>query len=78
MVAPVTGQQNMGVMRAEVKQGVRQVIGCKDGNGKIGIRVQHIKKGVFVSFVQKDSPASMAGKFYFSILSVNARNNQII
>lgn len=52
----------MGVMRAEVKQGIRMVIGCKGADGKVGLRVQHINKGVFVSFVQRDSPAAMAGK----------------
>ena len=64
MIAPVTGQQNMGLMRSEVKQGIRQIIACKDSKGKMGIRVQHINKGVFVSFVQQGSPASIAGKIF--------------
>lgn len=72
MVAPVTGQQNLGLMRAEVKQGVRQLIACKSGDGKMGIRVQHINKGVFVSFVQRDSPAAIAGlRFGDQILQIN-------
>ena len=62
MVAPITGETNMGVMRAEVKQGIRQIIACKDSNGKLGIRVQHINKGVFVSLVTKGSPAALAGE----------------
>lgn len=72
LVAPVTGQSNMGVMRAEVKQGIRMVIGCKGADGKVGLRVQHINKGVFVSFVQRDSPAAMAGlRFGDQILQIN-------
>lgn len=72
MIAPVTGNQNMGLMRAEVKQGVRQIIACKDGKGKMGIRVQHINKGVFVSFVQQGSPAAVAGlRFGDQILQIN-------
>jgi syntenin-1 len=72
MIAPVTGNQNMGLMRSEVKQGIRQIIACKDGKGKMGIRVQHINKGVFVSFVQQGSPAAIAGlRFGDQILQIN-------
>lgn len=72
VVAPVTGQSNMGMVRAEVKQGIRMVIGCKGADGKVGLRVQHISKGVFVSFVQRDSPAAMAGlRFGDQILQIN-------
>lgn len=61
MIAPVTGQQNMGLMRSEIKQGIRQIIACKDEKGKMGIRVQHVNKGVFVSLVSAGSPAALAG-----------------
>jgi len=72
MVAPVTGQDNMGLMRSEIKQGVRQIIACKSADGKMGIRVQHVNKGVFVSFVQKDSPAALSGlRFGDQILQIN-------
>jgi len=72
MVAPITGQQNMGVMRSEIKQGVRCVTACKDNDGKMGLRVQHINKGVFVSLVQKGSPAALAGlRFGDQILQIN-------
>jgi len=72
MVAPITGQGNVGVMRAEVKQGVRQVVACKDQAGKLGIRVQHVDKGVFVSLVTKNSPAALAGlRFGDQILQIN-------
>jgi len=72
MVAPITGQNNMGMARAEVKQGVRQIIACKDGSGKLGLRVQHVNKGVFISLVTKDSPAALAGlRFGDQILQIN-------
>lgn len=72
MVAPITGDNNMGLMRAEVKQGVRQIVCCKDGSNKMGIRVQHVNKGVFVSLVTKNSPAALAGlRFGDQILQIN-------
>lgn len=75
MVAPVTGNQNMALMRSEIKQGVRQIVACKDEKGKMGIRVQHINKGVFVSFVQSGSPAAIAGlRFGDQILQINGQN----
>ena len=39
-----------------------QVTVCKDGDGKIGMRVKAINKGVFVCLVKKNSPAAMAGE----------------
>lgn len=70
--APITGEANMGMMRAEVKQGVRQIICCKDQTGKVGMRVQHINKGIFVSLVQAGSPAAMAGlRFGDQLLQIN-------
>lgn len=72
MVAPVTGNQNLGLMRAEIKQGIRQIIACKDDKGRMGIRVQHVNKGVFVSLVQAGSPAALAGlRFGDQILQIN-------
>lgn len=48
MVAPVTGA-NKGLMRAEIKQGLREVQLCKDANGKMGLRVRHVNNvSVFV------------------------------
>ncbi|XP_072015753.1 syntenin-1-like [Amphiura filiformis] len=74
-VAPITGQNNQGVARSEIKQGVRQAILCKDGDGKMGLRVQAISKGIFVQFVQKDSPAAMGGlRFGDQILQINDEN----
>lgn len=72
MVAPITGTNNLALKRAEIKQGLRQVIACKGEDGKIGLRVQHINKGVFISLVQKDSPAALAGlRFGDQILQIN-------
>lgn len=71
MVAPVTGN-NLGLVRAEIKQGVRPVTTCKDGNGKIGLKVKSINKGIFVAFVHKNSPAALAGiRFGDQILMIN-------
>lgn len=42
-VAPITGE-NAGVKRSEVKQGVREVLLCKDQDGKMGLRVRAISK----------------------------------
>ena len=42
MVAPITGNENKGLMRAEIKQGIREVVTCKDGEGKLGLRVRHV------------------------------------
>lgn len=72
VVAPVTGLNNLSLKRAEIRQGVRLVIACKGEDGKIGLRVQHINKGVFISLVQKDSPAALAGlRFGDQILQIN-------
>jgi len=72
MVAPVTGEKNLGLMRSEVKQGVRQIIACKGQDGKIGLRVRAINKGIFVSFVLNGSAASLAGlRFGDQILQIN-------
>jgi syntenin-1 len=70
-VAPVTGN-NIGVLRAEVKQGIRFVVVCKDQEGKIGLRVREVNKGIFVAFVYRDSAAALAGlRFGDQILQIN-------
>ena len=43
-IAPISGSGNVGVRRAEIKQGVREVTVCKDGSGKIGVCVEAINK----------------------------------
>jgi len=72
MVAPVTGSSNLGLMRAQIKDGIRHIVMCKDAKGKMGLRVRDINKGIFVAFVHKDSPAALAGlRFGDQILQIN-------
>ncbi|XP_066273337.1 syntenin-1-like [Branchiostoma lanceolatum] len=71
VTAPITGN-SVGLQRAEIKQGVRQLMCCKDASGKIGLRVRHVNKGVFVAFVHNGSPAALAGlRFGDQILQIN-------
>ena len=49
VVAPITSS-DIGVKRAEVRQGVREVVVCKDAQGKIGLRVKSVNK-VYMIFV---------------------------
>lgn len=44
MVAPLSGN-SIGLARAGSTNGIRELILCKDGNGKVGLRVQSINKG---------------------------------
>lgn len=75
MVAPVTGQGNKGLMRAEIKGGVRELTACKDGEGKIGLRLRHVNNGLFVALVQNNLPAALAGlRFGDQILQINGQN----
>lgn len=74
MVAPVTGN-DVGLQRAEVKKGIREIILCKDQDGKIGIRLKSIDNGIFVQLVQANSPASLAGlRFGDQVLQINGDN----
>ena len=51
MVAPIT-DGDIGIHRAKIKQGIREVILCKDQDGKIGLRLKSIDNGAFVQLVQ--------------------------
>jgi syntenin-1 len=74
MVGPLSGD-SPGLVRAQVSHGVRQVVLCKDGEGKIGLKVKSVNKGVFVCLVAKDSPAALGGlRFGDQILQVNGEN----
>uniref|UniRef100_A0A0D9SBF6 PDZ domain-containing protein n=1 Tax=Chlorocebus sabaeus TaxID=60711 RepID=A0A0D9SBF6_CHLSB len=74
MVAPVTGN-DVGIRRAEIKQGIREVILCKDQDGKIGLRLKSIDNGIFVQLVQTNSPASLVGlRFGDQVLQINGEN----
>lgn len=73
-IAPISGN-DVGIQRAEIKQGVREVILCKDQNGKLGLRVRSVNKGIFIAFVHANSPASLAGlRFGDQILQINGEN----
>ncbi|XP_063399018.1 syntenin-1-like [Mytilus trossulus] len=75
MIAPITGQGNKGLVRAEIKGGVRELVACKDGDGKIGLRLRHINSGLFVALVQNNLPAALAGlRFGDQILQINGQN----
>jgi syntenin-1 len=71
----VTPVGDKALARAEVKNGVREVVLCKDQTGKIGICAQSIDKGVFIALVYKNSPAALAGlRFGDQILQINGEN----
>merc|ERR1711902_249091 len=64
-----------GLVKAQVSHGVRQVVLCKDRDGKIGLKVKAVNKGVFVCLVAKESPAALGGlRFGDQILQVNGEN----
>ena len=72
MVAPVTGDNSLAIRRSEIKQGIREVVLCKDGKGKVGLRVRDINKGVFVQYVHANSPAALGGlRFGDQILQID-------
>ena len=41
MVAPISAGDK-GIQRAQIKQGIRELIACKDAEGKIGLRIRHV------------------------------------
>lgn len=72
MVAPLSG--NTVGLRTQVTNGVRELILCKGGDKKVGLRVQSIDKGVFVCMVVKGSPAALGGlRFGDQILQINGQ-----
>lgn len=74
MIAPVTGN-DIGLRRAEIKHGIREIILCKDEKGKVGLRLRAVDKGIFVQLVQANSPASLVGlRFGDQILQIDDKN----
>lgn len=74
LVAPLSGNSR-GLYRAHVTNGIGEMHLCKDGKGKLGVRLQAVNNGIFVSFVGKDSPAAQAGlRFGDQILQIQGKN----
>lgn len=74
VTAPVSGN-DLGVLRAEIKPGVREIHLCKDERGKTGLRLQAVDKGLFVQLVQANTPASLVGlRFGDQILQIDGRD----
>jgi len=74
LTAPLSGS-SLGLQRAQVSHGIRQVVLCKDKDGKVGMRVKAINKGIFVCLVIKESPAALGGiRFGDQILQINGTN----
>ncbi|XP_066537407.1 syntenin-1 [Hoplias malabaricus] len=72
--APITGA-DLGVKRAEIRQGVREVVLCKDMDGKIGLRLKAIDNGIFVQLVQANTAAALGGlRFGDQILQINGES----
>lgn len=73
VVAPLTGN-SVGVQRAQVTNGIRELILCKGADKKVGLRARALDTGVFVCLVVKNSPAAMAGlRFGDQILQINGK-----
>jgi syntenin-1 len=71
-IVAVTPASDLGIQRADIKKGVRQVILAKGQEGKLGVAVACWDKGVFVAFVWKDSAAALGGlRFGDQILQIN-------
>ncbi|KAF5285679.1 hypothetical protein FQR65_LT13064 [Abscondita terminalis] len=73
MIAPISGQ-SLGLQRAQVSHGIRELTLCKDKDNKVGVRVKSINNGVFVCLVIEKSPAALAGlRFGDQILQINGQ-----
>ncbi|KAJ7332188.1 hypothetical protein JRQ81_014368 [Phrynocephalus forsythii] len=74
MVAPVTGN-DLGMRRAEIRPGLREIHLCKDEHGKTGLKLRNIDKGLFVQLVKANSPASLVGlRFGDQILQIDGKD----
>jgi len=74
VIAPISGS-SPGFQASQVNHNLRQVILCKDKDGKVGLRVRAVDKGIFVALVTKGSPSAMGGlRFGDQILQINGDN----
>ncbi|CAG5012705.1 unnamed protein product [Parnassius apollo] len=71
LVAPLSSQST-SLAKATVTQAIRQVVLCKDRDGKCGLRLHSVNNGVFVCYITNGSPAALAGlRFGDQILEIN-------
>ena len=71
LIAPLSGN-SVGLKRAQVTNGVREVVLCKGKDDKVGMRCKSMNNGIFVVLVTNGSPAAMAGlRFGDQLLQVN-------
>uniref|UniRef100_A0A8C6SIY2 Syndecan binding protein (syntenin) 2 n=1 Tax=Neogobius melanostomus TaxID=47308 RepID=A0A8C6SIY2_9GOBI len=77
MLCPVTGA-DVGVRRAEIRPGVREVILCKDQDRKVGLRLRSIDNVRFTVTTAPpvgQLPAALAGlRFGDQVLQINGQN----
>ncbi|VVC94399.1 unnamed protein product [Leptidea sinapis] len=71
MIAPISSQ-SVSLSKATVTGAIRQVVMCKDRDGKCGLRLHSVNSGVFICYVEAGSPAALAGlRFGDQILEIN-------
>ena len=71
MIAPISGN-SVGLKRAQVTNGIREVVLCKGKDDKVGMRCKSMNNGIFVVLVSSGSPAALAGlRFGDQLLQVN-------
>uniref|UniRef100_A0A8C6INY4 Uncharacterized protein n=1 Tax=Melopsittacus undulatus TaxID=13146 RepID=A0A8C6INY4_MELUD len=74
VVAPLSGS-SVGLRRAEIKPGVREIHLCKDERGKTGLQLKNVDQGIFVQLVKANSPAALVGlRFGDQILQIDGRS----
>lgn len=72
MIAPISQQGALGMQRSEIRQGVRMIILCKDGKGKIGLRIKAVNKVCVEPFIGFWLYSSLKGLAGVGPLSLNS------